>query len=167
MKWRTILPILAEYTPDLPLSIEDHNWLFDFPVFERSWLRLHPDLTLEEMGRFMALVWEGTERIRNGTLPDPVVYDRRPHVEEVEERLRAGRDYLRGVLRELGLDRPGTASQSSCLVDYPAGSAAASSGGIARPEIVRDDFAGPGCGPRPEFTAGVEAGMDAGMDAVA
>jgi sugar phosphate isomerase/epimerase len=113
LRWRTILPILAEYAPDLPLSIEDHKWLFDFPVFERSWLRLHPDLTLEEMGRFMALAWEGTERIRNGTLPDPVAYDRQPHGEEVEERLRAGRDYLRGVLGELGLDRPGTAPQSS------------------------------------------------------
>ncbi len=103
LNWRVILPILAEYAPDLPLSIEDHKWLFDFPVFDSFWLRLHPDLTVEEFGRVMALAWEGTERVRAGTLPEPESYDRIPHAQEVEERLLAGRDYLLELLRTLGL----------------------------------------------------------------
>jgi len=104
LNWRVILPVLAEYSPDLPLSIEDHKWLFDFPVFDSHWLRLHPDLTVEEFASVMALAWEGTERVRAGTLPEPESYDRIPHVQEVEERLLAGRDYLVGLLRTLGLD---------------------------------------------------------------
>jgi hypothetical protein len=48
LDWKSILPALAEYEPNLRLSIEDHKWLFDLHVFDPHWLRLHPDLTVDE-----------------------------------------------------------------------------------------------------------------------
>jgi len=116
LDWRSILPALAEYEPDLPLSIEDHKWLFDFHVFDDQWIRLHPDLTREEFARVMQLAWRCQKRIIAGTLPHPETYEKKPHVEEMEERLGAGRDYLKGLLKELGLrDKPGRVKTSRSL----------------------------------------------------
>jgi len=107
LEWRAILPILAVEEPNLPLSIEDHKWLFDFHVFDPHWLRLHPDLTREEFAKVMQFACRCEQRIREGTLPEPNTYEKIPHVDEVEERLAAARDYLKGMITELGLaDRP-------------------------------------------------------------
>ncbi|HEY3416406.1 MAG TPA: hypothetical protein VGM23_05935, partial [Armatimonadota bacterium] len=103
----TLLPILAASEPNLPLSIEDHKWLFDFHVFDDQWIRLHPDLTLAEYARVMQFGYHCEQRLRAGALPDPDTYEKIPHVTEVEERLTAARDYLNALLGELGLtDRP-------------------------------------------------------------
>ena len=103
LDWRAILPILAAEEPNLPLSIEDHKWLFDFHVFDPQWLRLHPDLTREEYAKVMQFGYQCEQQMREGTLPIPDEYEKVPHVEEVEERLAAGRDYLKGMIAELGL----------------------------------------------------------------
>ena len=116
LDWHSILPALAEYEPNLPLSIEDHKWLFDFHVFDDQWIRLHPDLTREEFARVMQFAWRCQERVLAGTLPHPEAYEKKPHVEEVEERLGAGRDYLKNILGELGLrDKTGHARNSRNL----------------------------------------------------
>ncbi|OGV64887.1 MAG: hypothetical protein A2498_14295 [Lentisphaerae bacterium RIFOXYC12_FULL_60_16] len=103
LDWRTILPILAASEPNLPLSIEDHKWLFDFHVFDDQWIRLHPDLTREEFARVMQFGWRCHQRMAAGSLPDPVTYEKKPHVDEVEDRLAAARDHLKAMIRELGL----------------------------------------------------------------
>ena len=43
------LPILGEYSPDLPLSVEDHKCLFGAEIFESWWHDEQPDLTREEL----------------------------------------------------------------------------------------------------------------------
>jgi sugar phosphate isomerase/epimerase len=103
LDWGTILPILAEYSPDLPLSIEDHKWLFDFHCFDRHWLALHPDLTLDEYALFMRLVWRCQQRFTSGELKDADEEEKTPHVAEVEARLRSGAEFLRQTLAGLGL----------------------------------------------------------------
>jgi len=107
LDWRHILPMLAASEPNLPLSIEDHKWLFDFHVFDEQWLRLHPDLTREEYAKVMSFGYQCEQRLRAGTLPNPDAYDKLPHVEELEERLASARDYLKMMIVTLNLaDRP-------------------------------------------------------------
>jgi len=122
LDWRTILPILAEYEPNLPLSIEDHKWLFDFHVFDDQWIRLHPDLTREEYGRVMQWAWRCHQRVLAGELADLDDYEKIPHAREMEERLASGRDYLKGMIRELGLaDRADFTRPSRSLSMTPRG----------------------------------------------
>ncbi|MHC4712021.1 MAG: sugar phosphate isomerase/epimerase family protein, partial [Planctomycetota bacterium] len=104
LDWREILPILAEYSPDLPISIEDHKWLFDYDVFDPRWLELHPDLTREELARVLATAWQCHKRILSGELPDPEEYEKIPFLEELEVRLARGRDYLTGLIEQLRLE---------------------------------------------------------------
>lgn len=103
LAWQHILPILAEYSPNLPLSIEDHKWLFEFHAFEPQWLRLHPDLTREELASVMSICHQCEEKIGAGELPEPLVYEKIPYVDELEDRVHAGRDYLQKMVRKLGL----------------------------------------------------------------
>jgi sugar phosphate isomerase/epimerase len=107
LDWATLLPILAQYEPDLPVSIEDHKWLFDFHCFEPRWLALHPDLTREEFAAFVRLAWQCQKRFMAGELPDPDVAEQTPHVEQVEQRLRAGAEYLKALVSRLGLQDRG------------------------------------------------------------
>jgi len=108
LDWRTILPILAEYEPNLRLSIEDHKWLFDFHVFDPHWLRLHPDLTVEEFASVMQIAWKCQQRMMAGELPVPEEYNKIPYLDELDDRLSFGRDYLNDLLDKLDLrDRPG------------------------------------------------------------
>lgn len=103
LDWNLILPALAEFSPDLPLSIEDHKWLFEFEIFEKRWLALHPDLTLEELARVVRLAHLGEDRIRSGDLEKPDEYEAIPFSDQMEERLLFGRDFLRTVLEARGL----------------------------------------------------------------
>lgn len=103
LPWETILPILAEYEPNLPLSIEDHKWLFDFHAFDPHWLRLHPDLTLVEYSEVMKIAWMCGQRVFDGTLPDPKTYDSIPYLDEHEDRLHAGRDHLNSIIERFQL----------------------------------------------------------------
>jgi len=116
LDWRTILPILAASEPNLPLSIEDHKWLFDFHVFDPQWLRLHPDLTRDEYAKVMQFGCQCEWRMREGALPEPNAYEKISHVEELEERLAAARDYLKSMIAELGLaDRADKVPRSRSL----------------------------------------------------
>lgn len=103
LDWDAILPILAEYSPNLPLSIEDHKWIFDCPIFDRSWYVTAPDLRCEEVGELVRLTWQTECRIRSGALPDPQEYEAIPYVDQLEDRLASGRDHLKSVRDRLGL----------------------------------------------------------------
>jgi len=104
LDWETILPILAEHEPELPLSIEDHKWLFDARIFDPSWLAQQPDLTRDELAEFVRLAWTCQEVIERGALPDPEAYEAVPYATQMEARLGAGRDHLRELLSRLGID---------------------------------------------------------------
>lgn len=107
LNWQTILPALAEFEPNLRLSIEDHKWLFDFHVFDPHWLRLHPDLTVEEFASVMKIAWTCQQKMANGELPNPETYNAIPYLDQLEDRLGAGRGYLNRMLDQLDLrDRP-------------------------------------------------------------
>ncbi len=110
--WAAGLPILAEYSPRLPLSIEDHKWLFKAEILEAWWHAEQADLSREELAGTVALAARGQREILTGVRPDPDEYEKIPHLQELEERMLAGRDHLRGLLARLGLaeDRPGAES---------------------------------------------------------
>ena len=99
-----VLPILGEYSPDLPLSIEDHKWLFEASIFDGDWIAKNPDLTPYELGQCVLLAWEGQQKIQKGIVPDPESYEAIPYLDQMEERLAFGRDYLREVLCKSGLN---------------------------------------------------------------
>jgi sugar phosphate isomerase/epimerase len=101
--WETILPALAEHEPDLPLSIEDHKWLFDAEIFQPDWHALQADLTREELGQFVRLTWDCQRRIHSGELPDPETYEAIPYPEQMEERLGSAREYLNALLERCHL----------------------------------------------------------------
>ena len=94
LDWEQILPILGEHTPDLPLSIEDHKFLFDVAIFEPSWHAEQADLSRQELAEFVRLAWDCQQRIHTGELPDPDAYEAIPFLDQLEERLAYGRDYL-------------------------------------------------------------------------
>lgn len=103
LDWPQILSALAEFSPDLPLSVEDHKWLFHFAIFEPAWLQLHPDLTCEELAQVVKLAWQCQQKIHAGEWPDPEAYEAIPYQEQMMERLACARDYLKTVLADLGL----------------------------------------------------------------
>jgi sugar phosphate isomerase/epimerase len=92
--WPQLLPILAAHQPDLPLSIEDHKWLFSADIFLPAWHQANPDLSREELAQVVQLAWQTTQRIAAGELPDPERYEAIPYAEELEARLTSGRAYL-------------------------------------------------------------------------
>lgn len=98
-----VLAILGEYTPDLPLSIEDHKWLFSADIFDPEWMSHNPELTTEELGRFVQLAWKGQQKLISGEIPPVDEYEAIPYLDQMEERLAFGRDYLNGVLERLNL----------------------------------------------------------------
>jgi len=102
LDWTLILQALGEHNPTLPLTIEDHKWLFEFAIYERWWLQHHPDLTVEELARVIKLVALSEQRYADGTWPRPADYEAVPYLEQLEERVAAGRDHLRAVVGKLG-----------------------------------------------------------------
>ncbi len=98
LDWKEILSVLAKYNPELPISIEDHKMLFDYHVFDPHWLSLHPDLTKEEFARVIQIAWRCQQRINNGELPVPEEYEKIPYIEQLEDRLKTSRDYLKQII---------------------------------------------------------------------
>ena len=103
LAWEAILPILAEYEPDLPLSIEDHKWWYEVEIFQGWWHAQQADLTREELARTVQIAWQIERQIAAGEIAEPTAYEEIPYLEQLEERLHAGRDYLNGALERLSL----------------------------------------------------------------
>jgi sugar phosphate isomerase/epimerase len=102
LDWTQILAALGEHDPALRLTIEDHKWLFEFPIYERWWRLNHPDLTMDELAEVVKLVGRCEQHYADGTWPRPAAYEAVPYGEQVEERVACGRDHLRGVVAGLG-----------------------------------------------------------------
>jgi len=106
--WPDVLAILARYQPDLFLSIEDHKWLFDMPIFSASWHEENPGVSAAELGVTVGLAWRCQQRILAGEISDPETYESIPYPEQMESRIAAARDHLNASVAKLGLRRPGT-----------------------------------------------------------
>ncbi len=105
VEWEKILSILGHFSPDLTLSIEDHKFLYEIPIFRRNWHDEQADLSRREMSRVVELAWETQKRIISRELPDPKTYEAIPFQDERMERITFGRDYLNGLLEKLELTR--------------------------------------------------------------
>ncbi|HJN16561.1 MAG TPA: sugar phosphate isomerase/epimerase [Armatimonadota bacterium] len=103
--WGQILPILAEHEPDLPLSIEDHKWLFGAWMFESDWLAEQGDLSRDELAEFVRLAWDCQRRIESGELPPPDEYEEIPYLGQIEDRLASAREYFHGLLARMDCER--------------------------------------------------------------
>jgi sugar phosphate isomerase/epimerase len=101
--WERILPILGQYSPNLPLSIEDHKWLFEAKIFDQEWMSHNPDLTAYELGQFIKLASETEAKLAMGQIPNPDEYEAIPYLEQMEERLNSGLGYFRELLARLHL----------------------------------------------------------------
>ena len=101
--FETILPILGKYCPELPLSIEDHKWLFTARIYDDEWISKNPELTAYELGQFVKLAWQVHQKILKGEIPTIEEYEAAPYLEEMDERLAFGRKYLSDLLQRLNL----------------------------------------------------------------
>jgi len=99
LDWEKILAALGEFSPDLPLSIEDHKWLYDIEIFTESWHEEQADLSGKELAEFVRLAWQCQSKIHSGYLCDPQEYEALPFVDQLTVRLHAGRDYLRQLAK--------------------------------------------------------------------
>ena len=99
--WKQVLSVLHEYSPDLPLSIEDHKWLFGAEIFESWWHEQQADLSREELAMTVQLAWQEQQKINSGKRMNPDEYELIPYAEELETRLFQGRDYLNTILKAL------------------------------------------------------------------
>jgi len=103
LDWERILPILAAYTPDLPLSIEDHKWLFDARIFDHDWLSAVAEVPREDIIEVVRLAWQCQQQIADGIISDPLAYEAIPYEIQMEARLTSGRVYLKSLLQRLNL----------------------------------------------------------------
>ncbi|MFC5401415.1 sugar phosphate isomerase/epimerase family protein [Cohnella soli] len=93
-----IIPILAEYNPDLQLSIEDHKWIFEFRLYDKDWMDKNPDLTPYEIGQFIKLAWQTEQKLASGEMPKVEEYEAIPYLEQMEERLTFGLRHLEKII---------------------------------------------------------------------
>ena len=103
VEWEKVLEILAKEQPDINLSIEDHKRLWYARIFERDWLLDHPDVTQYELGQLVRLAWESEQKQQRGELFDMMEYEAVPYLEQAEERLSFGRNYLVSLLERMHL----------------------------------------------------------------
>lgn len=103
IEWEQLLPILHEYEPDLPISIEDHKWLFGAEIFEEWWHHEQQDLSRKELAMTVGLAWKEQRKIISGERCDPLEYEKIPYIDELEDRLHSGRDHLKDIIEKLNL----------------------------------------------------------------
>lgn len=99
--WSKVLGNLSKQNPNLPIAIEDHKWLFEIPIYESSWHKEQPELSTEELSRFVSYAASCQEQLSTGALPNPNEYEAIPYLEQMEDRISSGRDYLNQVLKSL------------------------------------------------------------------
>ncbi|MHB0998679.1 MAG: sugar phosphate isomerase/epimerase family protein [Armatimonadota bacterium] len=98
LDWEQIIPILAEYSPDLPLSIEDHKWMFDARIFDPVWMESVAEVPREDIVEVVRLAWYCQRKIDTREWPAPDEYEAIPYLSEMDARLNKGRDYLKQLL---------------------------------------------------------------------
>lgn len=93
-----IFAILKEHCPDLHVQIEDHKGLMHLNYYDKDWLALHPEIDIGEAMKLMEYARLSESRIQAGVLENPLTYEQPPYVEQREERLATGIQYLRKTI---------------------------------------------------------------------
>lgn len=101
--WDALLPILYAENKNLPISIEDHKWLFEVEIYNEDWMADHPDLSAPELAKIVEKAQICTEKIYGGELPTPEDYEATPFVDEMMQRLDDGRSFLQNKLKMLNM----------------------------------------------------------------
>jgi sugar phosphate isomerase/epimerase len=101
--WRQLLPILAEHSPDLTVSVEDHKGLFGLQIYDPSWQALHPDLTVSELASLIRFARKFEERVGRGETQPPAVYEAIPWADNAMARLHESVQHLREILQNQNL----------------------------------------------------------------
>ena len=96
--WEQIVPILRKYSPELPISIEDHKWLFEVQIFNEDWYKTHEELSACELAGVIKIALEISEQIKQGNIIEPDIYERVPFDEQIMDRLTSARDYLKKII---------------------------------------------------------------------
>jgi len=99
--WPRLLGVLAECSPDLTLSIEDHKWLFDVPLFDPAWVNAVDGLCAAELGEVVGLAWRCTEGIAARRIEDPEAYEAVPWLDQMDARIAFSRETLRQAVAAL------------------------------------------------------------------
>lgn len=106
VEWERLIPILYNANPDLPLSVEDHKWLFEVPVFDESWHAGHEELSARELATVFKLAASTSQKIAEGLIPNPEDYERIPYQDQMMDRLYRARDYLKGIVSTCATESP-------------------------------------------------------------
>jgi sugar phosphate isomerase/epimerase len=103
LDWETILPILAEYSPNLNLTLEDHKGLMPIEIYSSEWIAAHPDLNAEELASLVHLAQLSGEKIHKGKILDPQSYEIIPWEDQMFTRMEISLSYLQEIIRSKGL----------------------------------------------------------------
>ena len=103
VEWPKVIEVLAKEQPQINLCIEDYKKRSYAEIFDPAWLADHPDMTSYEMGQLVRLAYETAEKEKLGGIPEMMAYEEVPYLEQAEDRLSFGRDYLKSLLREMNL----------------------------------------------------------------
>jgi len=101
--WEQLTLALSHFQPDLPLSLEDHKWLFQSKIYDKLWLDLHPNLTTYEFAKIFSHIQKVEEKLQSGEIMAIEEYEKVPYLEQMENRISSGRDYLQTVLKNNSL----------------------------------------------------------------
>jgi sugar phosphate isomerase/epimerase len=101
--WEEVTRVLHRCNPDIPLSLEDHKWLFQSKIYDKLWLDLHPDLTPFEFAKIVGHIQSIEEKLKSGDIMKIEDYEKIPYLVQIDERVLSGRDYLKSVLEKNNL----------------------------------------------------------------
>ncbi|MFN8678776.1 MAG: TIM barrel protein [Thermomicrobiales bacterium] len=108
--WDAVIGILAEYSPNLNLSLEDSKGLMSIPIYDPVWQAAHPDLTPGELAEVVRLATSCEGRIARGEALDASTYEAIPLAEQQLDNMRASVQHLRAILEKRGLVTPSNAT---------------------------------------------------------
>ncbi|BFT69531.1 sugar phosphate isomerase/epimerase family protein [Paenibacillus sp. P36] len=101
--YHQIFSIIAPHQPDLHMQIEDHKGYMNIDIFVEQWRNSHPDMSLRDIAELVRLARICEQRVAEGSLPHPAIYEQPAYAEQRDERLGFAGHYLRTTLSELGL----------------------------------------------------------------
>lgn len=107
--WDDVIGVLAQYKPDLNLSLEDSNGLMGVQIYDPTWHASHPDLTAVELSKYVQLARGCEERIARGEILGAQEYLAIPMEEKQLPNMRASMAHLRAILERRGLAVPSPA----------------------------------------------------------
>lgn len=98
---------LYHHNPDLTLSIEDHDRLFQIPIFHDDYLATFPNLDPVELAHVVRVACSCEREIAAGKLASPAAIEATPWAERALQALDESAAYLQDLLVSLTLDPVG------------------------------------------------------------